>query len=69
MVDKFTDVYNYFFPCKELHDRREKDSSRKGKERRADTCYMNSTELKRALNKKFDALATTITHAKDLAEK
>ncbi len=65
MGNKLLQIYNYVFPCHEINDRRENRNKYKGLERRIDDC-MNSNELKRALNNKFDALATTITNAKEI---
>jgi hypothetical protein len=65
VLNKITEVYHYFFPCRDIHDRRERVAAYNGINRRhADT--LSSTELKKALNNQFDSLATTITHAKDI---
>jgi len=62
-------IYNYFFPCQNLRDRRREAVVKyEGEERRHDNT-LNDRELRHALDDQFDSLSTTIFNATERFKK
>ena len=63
---KIRSIFDYMFPCRDIHDRRENFKKVSASDERRSNNKLSRSELERALNKQFNSLATTISHAKDV---
>ncbi len=60
------DIYNYFFPCQDIHDRRVDITMFVGKNRRI-SGKLSKKELKIILNNQFSHIANTLKVSRDVA--